>query len=146
MNSPFNGYRSLSRQSPSRFHRADIQLDDMPPSRHSLGRYFSKTSNFINISIRDPSKSTPLTIDGTVSFLTSRPYSTSVFWMIYFMDHRIAIYIRRLFSVRCVSCRHRATQLFVRQVSAMSKSSVSERPSQLKDTMLAAGPEKDPCF
>ena len=29
-------------------HGADIQLDDMPPSRHSLGRYFSKTSNFIN--------------------------------------------------------------------------------------------------
>ena len=45
-----------------------------------------------------------------------------------------------------VSCRHTATQLFVRHISAMSTSLASERPSQLKDTMLAAGPEKDPCF
>ena len=34
-----------------------------------------------------PARTVPLTLYGTVSFLTS------VFWMIYFIDHIIAIYI-----------------------------------------------------
>ena len=41
---------------------------------------------------------------------------------------------------------HRTTQLFVLHISAMGIYFASERPSQLKDTMLGAGLEKDPCF
>ena len=49
-------------------------------------------------------------------------------------------------DIRCVSCSHRATQLFVPLISATRTYFASERPSPLKDTMLAAGHEKNPCL
>ena len=37
----------MSRQSPSRFHGADIQLDDMPPSRHATEPTFTEPIFFV---------------------------------------------------------------------------------------------------